>query len=98
MHSNEQLQHLQHIQEKLRRLIQHYADAQQKLLRAQEQIRRLEAQLQEKDDEIKNFQNQENIAKIVNTIAGNAANSTELKLKLNEYIREIDKCIAYLQD
>ena len=48
--------------------------------------------------EIKNFQNQENIGKIVNTIAADAANATELKLKINEYIREIDKCIAYLRD
>lgn len=67
-------------------------------MRAQEQVKQLEGLLDERDEQIKNFQNQENIVKIVDAIAGNAANSTELKLKLNEYIREIDKCIAYLQD
>ena len=82
----------------MRKLLSKHADVQQKLAAAQEEIKFMEALLEEKEQQIKNFQNQENIVKIVDTIAGNTANSTELKLKLNEYIREIDKCIAYLRD
>ncbi|HEY4651202.1 MAG TPA: hypothetical protein VIG72_07295 [Pontibacter sp.] len=93
-----QLQQLQQIENKLRVLLDRYAEVQQRLNSAQDEIKLLESQLEEKDQQIKNFQNQENIVKIVDTIAGNPANSTELKLKLNEYIREIDKCIAYLRD
>lgn len=93
-----QVQQLRHIEEKLRKLIQRHSEVQQRLLCAQEEVKHLEGLLDEKDQQIKNFQNQENIVKIVDAIAGNAANSTELKLRLNEYIREIDKCIAYLQD
>ncbi|MEJ8803097.1 hypothetical protein [Pontibacter sp. H249] len=93
-----QLQQLQHIEDKLRKLISRYADVQQKLAQAQDEIKFLEGVVEEKELQIKNFQNQDNIVKIVDAIAGNPANSTELKLKLNEYIREIDKCIAYLQD
>ncbi|WP_299819644.1 hypothetical protein [uncultured Pontibacter sp.] len=93
-----QLQQLQQIEDKLRRLISRYTDVQQKLVQAQEEIKLLEGIVEEKELQIKNFQNQDNIVKIVDAIAGNTANSTELKLKLNEYIREIDKCIAYLQD
>ena len=98
MPKDAQLQHLQQIEDKLRKLISRYTEVQQRLSSAQEEIKLLETQLEEKDQQIKNFQNQENIVKIVDTIAGNPANSTELKLKLNEYIREIDKCIAYLRD
>jgi TolA-binding protein len=98
MPKEKQLQQLQHIEDKLRKLITRFTDVQQKLVQAQDEIKFLEGLLDEKEQQIKNFQNQENIVKIVNTIAGNTANSTELKLKLNEYIREIDKCIAYLQD
>ncbi|MER2996528.1 hypothetical protein [Pontibacter populi] len=98
MPKDAQLQQLQHIEDKLRKLISRYTEVQQRLSSAQEEIKLLETQLEEKDQQIKNFQNQENIVKIVDTIAGNPANSTELKLKLNEYIREIDKCIAYLRD
>ncbi|MBJ6119413.1 hypothetical protein JAO76_14480 [Pontibacter sp. BT310] len=98
MPKDAQLQQLQHIETKLRKLLDRYAEVHQRLSSAQEEIKLLETQLEEKDQQIKNFQNQENIVKIVDTIAGNPANSTELKLKLNEYIREIDKCIAYLRD
>ncbi|AKD02244.1 hypothetical protein POKO110462_07590 [Pontibacter korlensis] len=98
MPKEKQVQQLQHIEDKLRKLIQRHTEVQQRLVRAQEQAKHLEGLLEEKEQQIKNFQNQENIVKIVDTIAGNTANSTELKLKLNEYIREIDKCIAYLQD
>ena len=98
MPKDAQLQQLQHIETKLRKLLDRYNEVQQRLSGAQEEIKLLETQLEEKDQQIKNFQNQENIVKIVDTIAGNPANSTELKLKLNEYIREIDKCIAYLRD
>ncbi len=98
MAKEKQLQQLRHIEDRLRKLVTRYTDVQQKLASAHEEIEFLEGLVNEKDQQIKNFQNQENIVKIVDTIAGNPANSTELKLKLNEYIREIDKCIAYLQD
>ena len=98
MPKEKQVQQLRHIEDKLRKLIQRHTEVQQRLMRAQEQVKQLEGLLDERDEQIKNFQNQENIVKIVDAIAGNTANSTELKLKLNEYIREIDKCIAYLQD
>ncbi|MFT2007534.1 hypothetical protein ACMA1I_02575 [Pontibacter sp. 13R65] len=98
MAKDKQLQQLQSIEDKLRKLIAKHADAQQRLVKAQEEVKFLEALVEEKDQQIKNFKNQENIVKIVETMAGNTANTTELKLKLNEYIREIDKCIAYLQD
>ncbi|QCR23560.1 hypothetical protein [Pontibacter sp. SGAir0037] len=98
MAKEKQVQQLQVIEARVRKLLARYADAQQRLEQAQEEIKFLESLVEEKEQQIKNFQNQENIVKIVDTIAGNTANSTELKLKLNEYIREIDKCIAYLQD
>ena len=51
-----------------------------------------------KEEEIKNFQNQFKISKIVTTLADDTHRKAELKLKINEYIREIDKCLAYLKD
>ncbi|WP_299987314.1 hypothetical protein [uncultured Pontibacter sp.] len=98
MAKEKQLQQLQSIEDKVRKLLNKHDDVLHKLVAAQEEIKSLEALLEEREQQIKNFQNQENIVKIVDAIAGNTANSTELKLKLNEYIREIDKCIAYLRD
>ncbi|MGV3640480.1 MAG: hypothetical protein ACO1NZ_08180 [Adhaeribacter sp.] len=98
MEPGKELEQLQRIESKLTRLIQRYNQTQDALGKAQQEIRDLQSVIQLKEAEIKNFQNQDNITKIVNTIAADAANATELKLKINEYIREIDKCIAYLRD
>jgi chromosome segregation ATPase len=98
MEPGKELEQLHRIESKLTKLIQRYNQTQEALSKAQHEIRELQSVIQIKEAEIKNFQNQDNITKIVNTIAADAANATELKLKINEYIREIDKCIAYLRD
>jgi chromosome segregation ATPase len=98
MEAKNELEQLSRIEHKLTRLITRYNEAQQALAQAHQEIRELEQVIQKRDEEIKNFQNRDNIAKIVNTLAADGANATELKLKINEYIKEIDKCIAYLRD
>ncbi|WP_339698172.1 hypothetical protein [uncultured Roseivirga sp.] len=48
--------------------------------------------------QITDFQNQDKITKIVSNTTVEKEESTELKHKLNEYIKEIDKCIAHLSE
>lgn len=98
MGAKEELEQLAKIEQKLTKLITRYNQTQESLEKAKLEIRELELRIQQKEEEIKNFQNRDNIAKIVNTIAADAASATDLKLKINEYIKEIDKCIAYLRD
>jgi hypothetical protein len=59
---------------------------------------RLKNQIEQKQEEVKNFHNQEKISKIVTSIADDTHRKTELKLKINEYIKEIDKCIAFIKE
>lgn len=98
METGKEQEQLDRIESKLAKLISRYNQVQTELNKALREIGELQGVIHKKDAEIKNFQNRDNIAKIVNTIAADAANATELKLKINEYIREIDKCIAYLRD
>jgi cytidylate kinase len=51
-----------------------------------------------KEEEVRNFHNQEKISKIVTSITDDTYKRTELKLKINEYIKEIDKCIAFIKE
>lgn len=55
----------------------------------------LKAQLEKKSSQINNFQNQIKISKIVDKMAVKD-DTAELKDKINEYIKDIDKCIALL--
>ncbi|WP_257883216.1 MULTISPECIES: hypothetical protein [Hymenobacter] len=80
-------------------LVAAYQQLREELADAHTTIQQLRADVRDRERQLKDFQNQENITKLVNTIAGaEPANVNELKLRLNEYIREIDKCLAYLRE
>lgn len=49
-----------------------------------------------RDDQLDNFTNQIKITKIVSRLSPEERNASELKKKVDEYIREIDTCIAHL--
>ena len=56
----------------------------------------LKTSIKARDEQISNFKNQIKITKIVDYIDPEDGSSSELKKKVDEYIREIDKCIAHL--
>lgn len=56
----------------------------------------LKSSLRGRDDQLSNFKNQIKITKIVDNINPDDGSVSELKKKVDEYIREIDKCIAHL--
>lgn len=69
----------------------------------QEQLRILKAEnsnlrstLSRKEQQISDFQNQNKISTIADNIALGGEDATELKQYINDYIKEIDKCIAQL--
>jgi hypothetical protein len=64
----------------------------------QQENNQLKIQIDKKEEEVRNFHNQEKISKIVTSIADDTHRKTELKLKINEYIKEIDKCIAFIKE
>ena len=56
----------------------------------------LKKQMESQNEELKSFKNREKISKIVEGVTGSNEKGAQLKQKINEYIKEIDKCIAYL--
>jgi regulator of replication initiation timing len=56
----------------------------------------LQSQIEELTTQLNDFQNQDKITKIVSSNTVEKEEATELKYKLNEYIKEIDRCIAHL--
>ena len=56
----------------------------------------LKSSIKARDEQISNFKNQIKITKIVDQINPEDGGVSELKRKVDEYIREIDKCIAHL--
>ncbi len=56
----------------------------------------LRTDLRKRDEQLTNFKNQIKITKIVDYISPEDESISELKRKVEEYIREIDKCIAHV--
>lgn len=56
----------------------------------------LRTDLRKRDEQLSNFKNQIKITKIVDYINPEDESISELKRKVDEYIREIDKCIAHV--
>jgi septal ring factor EnvC (AmiA/AmiB activator) len=98
MASPQQLAQLDRLERQVNTLVTAYQQLREELADAQTTIQQLRADVRDRERQLKDFHNQENITKLVNTIAGEPANVNELKLRLNEYIREIDKCLAYLRE
>ncbi len=58
----------------------------------------LKKDLKVKDQQINDFQNRIKIDKIVDTVGADREYAAGLKTKLNEYIKEIDRCIVQLSN
>jgi len=56
----------------------------------------LRAAIRVRDEQIAGFNNQLKITKIVDSLSPEDGSVSELKKKVDDYIREIDKCIAHL--
>jgi uncharacterized small protein (DUF1192 family) len=63
----------------------------------QKEITELKEELVKKDEQFTNFQNQQKLSNIASSVVGKEGNSAELKQRINEYIKEIDKCIIHLK-
>ncbi len=61
------------------------------------EIVELKEELVEKDQKFKDFQKRENLTNIVTSVVGEETKGAEFKHKINEYIKEIDRCIIHLK-
>lgn len=52
--------------------------------------------LNNKEQQIRDFQNKIKISTIVDSISVGESEATEVKIKIDDYIKEIDKCINQL--
>ena len=98
MNTENILSKLQDLEIKLKKLIKEHESVKSEFAACQKENNSFKALVDKQNEDIKNFQNQEKITKIVSSMADGTQINTELKLKINEYIKEIDRCIVYLSE
>ena len=96
MTQKELLNKLENLEAKVQLLAERYVSLKKELASTLEENLELKTLVKKQNIQINDFQNKYKISKIVASIAPNAENASELKEKIDEYIVEIDKCIAFL--
>ncbi len=84
------------LERKLLVLINEHKSLKDELKTLSTENQELKAAIKIRDEEIAGFHNQLKITKIVDNLHPEDGSVSELKKKVDEYIREIDKCIAHL--
>lgn len=95
--NQEQLKtNLNGLERKLQILIGEHKSLKEQVLLLKQENQELKGALRNRDEQLLNFKNQIKISKIVDNLNPEDGSSSELKKKVEEYIREVDRCIAYL--
>lgn len=84
------------LERKITLLLNEYKNLKRDLEHLRNENEELRGVLGAKEQQIADFQNKFKISKIADSLALSGDDSTELKQVLNEYIKEIDRCIAHL--
>ncbi len=89
---------LEALERKLLKLVKEHRAVKQELQEVKTAKQGLEKLVAKQTEEIKNFQNKFKISKIVTSIASGTHETELVKLRIDEFIHEIDKCIAHLSE
>jgi hypothetical protein len=84
------------LERKILMLVSEHRGLKDELKGVKNENQQLKAALKSREEQIASFHNQLKITKIVDNINPEDGSVLELKRKVDEYIREIDKCIAHL--
>jgi len=76
------------------RLVDKYNAAQQKNRVLKEQLDELRTKLESHQDDVSKLREENKMMQLAGSVGGDG--SREIKLRINELVREIDKCIAQL--
>jgi chromosome segregation ATPase len=87
---------LQVLERKIRLLIAQYNQEKKRSEDFETKYLEIKALLDSKQQQIQNFQNKNNISTIVGSIAVGENEAAEVKNKIDDYIKEIDRCINQL--
>ncbi|MEL6534384.1 MAG: hypothetical protein AAFQ98_03175 [Bacteroidota bacterium] len=84
------------LERKLALLVNDHQALKKEHAKALEENEQLKNRLQDREEQVSSFRNQIKINKIAGNIESDEESNEELKQKIDEYIKEIDKCILHL--
>lgn len=83
---------------KMGKLVKEYRALREENRELVEERRQLRATVDKQREDLKHFQNQIKSSMIVSTIAAGNGEAGALRDKIDEYVKEIERCISHLSD
>jgi len=90
------LEELETLNKKLEELFDRYNDLRNKIRDLKNENALLRRYIEERDNKIKDLENKYERIKISGALTGNGGGAEEAKDRINELVREIDRCVALL--
>lgn len=87
---------LKSLEGKTEKLLHLHRQIKKELYETQEQNAQLKKSIEEQKQSVHDIEEKNKLLKLSKSLSTTHQNKTELKLKINELIREIDKCVALL--
>ena len=84
------------IKEKVYLLMSNNSSLKEQNMQLETKVSELKNTLEQRNAEIENFNEKVKMLKMAKSLSGDSEKNTEMKLKINELVREIDKCISLL--
>ncbi len=98
MPSEELYRGIQNLERKIQLVLSENKKLKDDLTRVKDESDSLRAKAESQAISVSNFQNQMKISKLVNNMMVREGDSAQLKREIDDYIKEIDKCIAHLAE
>ena len=86
------------LERKIKLLLNEHQLLKEEIESLKQENRELRHDMDSKNEKLDDFQNKIKISKIVGSMVANGEDTSDLKEIINDYIKEIDKCIAHLGD
>ncbi|MFZ6052513.1 hypothetical protein [Halocola ammonii] len=84
------------VKDKLKQLGDRKDSLENQLAEVQKELSTLKEKLDERESQIADLTEKNKVLKMAKSLSGSEDNTSETKYKINELVREIDKCIALL--
>lgn len=93
---NSNLKQLSELKNKVEKLIVLHKELQKENIHLSQLNEKLTRTIKDQSSRIAELEERYKLQKLGHAIAGSDQNTRDIKLKINEYIREIDKCLALI--
>jgi len=84
------------LERKIKLLLNEHSLLKEEIEQLKQENRDLKLDMSTKNEKLDDFQNKIKISKIVGSMVADGEDTSDLKDIINDYIKEIDKCIAHL--